>query len=75
MNDFKKKHYKILRKVIDKELSSFLFNYSLLKRDVHKILLKTKYISPYEDMHGILTDEQALIPFQYMETLLWKHYF
>jgi len=77
MNDFKKKHYKILRKVIDKELSSFLFNYSLLKRDVHKILLKTKYISPYEDLHGILTDEQAPNTFSIygdvaMETLLLK---
>jgi len=77
MIDFKKKHYTVLRKVIDKELSSFLYNYSLLKRDVHKILTKTKYISPFEDMHGVLNDKQAPNTFSIygdiaMETLLLR---
>jgi hypothetical protein len=74
---FKIKKYSIIKNVISKELSLFIYNYFLMKREVAKTLFKTKYISPFETAFGSFGDGQ--IPNSYshysdivMETLLLK---
>ncbi len=46
--NFKKLKYKLVRKAIPEELSSFLYGYLLMKRRVADFCFKEKYISPYE---------------------------
>jgi hypothetical protein len=55
---FKKDNYTIIRKAIDKDLANFNLNYLLVKKQVFETCLKTKYISPYEDMLGNYEDEE-----------------
>ncbi len=75
--DFKKDKYLIIRQAVPKELSEFLYNYLLLKRQVAKTCFKTRFISPFETLLGRWDDEQ--IPNTYsqysdiaMETLMLK---
>ena len=56
---FKKQNYKIIKNVIDKKLAFFLYNYLNIKRNVTNILFNEKYISPFENMHGIFNDPQV----------------
>ena len=56
---FKKNNYTIIRKAIDKDLANFNLNYLLVKKQVFETCLKTKYISPYEDMLGNYEDEDT----------------
>jgi|TARA_R100001463_G_scaffold15877_2_gene41316 hypothetical protein len=72
---FKKDNYKVVKNVIDKKLALFLYSYLFIKRNVAKTLFEKKYISPYENIHGIFDDPQ--VPGSYaiygdvaMETLL-----
>ena len=72
---FKKNKYLVLRNVLSKELSSFVYKYFLNKRSVAKVLFESKFISPFTEYWGIWHDEQ--IPNTYshysdiaMETLL-----
>lgn len=74
---FKKNKYIMLKKVVSKELATFLYNYILIKRQVARTLVNTKYISPFEKMFGAFGDGQ--VPETYavygdvaMETLLLK---
>jgi len=74
---FKLKKYKIIKKAISNDLSLFVYNYFLLKRQVAKTLFDTRFISPFTEYFGKWTDEQ--IPNTYshyadivMETLLLK---
>ena len=74
---FKKKKYKIIKNVITKDLALFVYNYFLMKRQVAKTLFDTKYISPFEDMFGVWSDEQVPNTYSHysdivMETLLLK---
>ncbi len=74
---FKKKKYKIIKNVITKDLALFVYNYFLMKRQVAKTLFDTKYISPFEDMFGVWTDNQVPNTYSHyadivMETLLLK---
>jgi hypothetical protein len=74
---FKKKKYKIIKKVITKDLALFIYNYFLMKRQVAKTLFDTKYISPFEDMFGVWADNQVPNTYSHyadivMETLLLK---
>lgn len=74
---FKIKKYSIIKNAISKELSLFIYNYFLMKREVAKTLFKTKYISPFETMLGIWTDDQVPNTYSHysdivMETLLLK---
>jgi len=67
----------VIKKAISKDLSQFLFNYFLIKRQVAKTLFESKYISPFETMLGIWTDEQVPNTYSHysdiaMETLLLK---
>ena len=56
---FKKNKYLILRKAISKDLANFLFNYSILKKNVHKKLVDDRYLSPYTKWYGTLNDTQV----------------
>ena len=74
---FKKNRYIIVKKAISKDLSNFLYNYVLVKKQVARTLIDKKYISPFEHMFGIFGDSQ--VPYTYgqyadiaMETLLLK---
>ena len=42
---FKKNKYILIKKVVSKELATFLYNYLLIKRQVARTLVRTKYIS------------------------------
>ena len=55
---FKKDNYTIIRKAIEKDLENFNLNNLLVKKQVFETCLKTKYISPYEDMLGNYEDEE-----------------
>ena len=75
--NFKKDGLQIVKKAIEKDLATFLYNYILVKKQVAQTLFKTRYISPYEDMFGHWSDPQ--VPNTYanyadiaMETLLLK---
>jgi hypothetical protein len=74
---FKKNNYLIIKNVIGKELSDFIYNYFINKREVAKILFDQKYISPFETMFGVWTDPQVPNTYSHyadiaMETLLLK---
>jgi len=75
--NFQKDKYQIIKKAISKELTEFLFNYFLMKRQVAKTCFQSKFISPFEVLLGTWSDEQ--IPNTYssysdiaMETLMLK---
>jgi len=74
---FKKNKYKIIRKAISKDMSLFVYNYFLMKRQVCQTLFNQRYISPFETMFGIWTDYQVPNTYSHyadivMETLLLK---
>ena len=56
---FKRNKYLILRKAISKDLANFLFNYSILKKNVHKKLVDDRYLSPYTKWYGTLNDDAS----------------
>jgi|SRR6056300_588540 len=77
MNSFKDNKYVLVKKAISTELSTFLYNYFNMKKDVAKILCEEKYILPHQTCFGIWNDPQ--VPNTYchyadiaMETLLLK---
>jgi len=75
--NFKNKKYIVLKQVISNDLTLFLYNYILMKRQVAKTLFDTKYISPFETMFGVWTDKQVPNTYSHyadiaMETLLLK---
>jgi hypothetical protein len=75
--NFKKEKFTIIKNAISKELSLFIYNYFLMKRQVTETLFKTKYISPFEKMFGVWTDDQVPNTYSHysdivMETLLLK---
>jgi hypothetical protein len=72
---FKTKKYVVAKQVISKELSSFLYNYFLMKRQVAKTLFETRSIAPSEKMHGTWKEQQVPGTYSHyadiaMETLL-----
>jgi hypothetical protein len=74
---FKNKKFIVIKKAISKELSDFVCNYFLLKREVYKTLLTYRYIPESVPLFGSWGDGQ--IPGTYshyadiaMETLLLK---
>jgi hypothetical protein len=74
---FKKNKYAVIKKAISKDFALFLYNYLLIKRQTAKTLFESKYISPFESMYGIWTDEQVPGTYSHyadiaMETLLLK---
>jgi len=76
---FKKNKYVIIRQVISKDLTIFIYNYFLMKKQVYDTCLKQRFISPYEILLGYYEAEHEQIPNTYssyadivMETLLLK---
>ena len=74
---FKKNKFIIIKKAISKDLTSFVYNYFLLKRQVAQTLFEKKYISPFESKFGVWTDEQVPNTYSHygdiaMETILVK---
>ena len=77
---FKKNKYAIIKKTIDKDLCTFIFNYFLMKKQVYDTCIKKRYISPYETFLGEYEKgPDAQIPNTYchyadiaMETLMLK---
>jgi hypothetical protein len=74
---FKKNKYTIIRQAISKDLAAFVANYFNIQKQVHDTCMKTRYLSPFEDMIGNYTDKQ--MPNTYscysdiaMETLMLK---
>ena len=77
MNKFTKNNYLVIKNVISKELTDYLYNYLLLKRQVADSFFQTNYISKHEHIHGTWNDAQ--VPNTYtlycdsaMEVLLTK---
>ena len=79
MNDFDKNNYVVVKKAIDKELVTFLYNYFLVKKQVYDTCREFNYISPYETLLGYYEGENEQIPHTYscysdiaMETLMLR---
>ena len=77
MTQLFKKNYIIIKNAIDKDLTSFIYNYFLMKQQVAKTLFEYRYISPSETLFGHWFDK--MIPNTYShyadlvaETLLLK---
>ena len=69
--------YKIIRQAITKDLADFCYNYLLLKRDVAKFLIHSKYMAPTTGLFGVWTCSQVPGTWSHysdiaMETLLKK---
>ena len=76
---FKKNKYAVIKQAISSDMSEFIFNYFLMKKQVYDSLLKYNYMSPYEDIMGKYENNNEQIPNTYshysdivMETLLLK---
>ena len=76
---FKKNKYTVIKKVISKDLATFIANYLCVKKQVYDTCLQARYISPYETLLGLYENENQQIPNTYscysdiaMETLLLK---
>jgi hypothetical protein len=75
--NFKNKKFIVVKKVISKDLTTFVYNYFLMKRQVAQTLLNERYISPFESMFGVWNDPQVPNTYSHyadivMETLLLK---
>jgi hypothetical protein len=71
--------YTVIRKVIDKDLATFVANYFSMKKQVFDTCRQARYISPYETLLGYYEGADEQIPNTYssysdivMETLLLK---
>jgi hypothetical protein len=76
---FKKNKYAVIRKVISKDLATFIANYLNMKKQVFDTCIKENYISPFEKMLGFYEQKHEQIPNTYcvysdivMETLMLK---
>ena len=76
---FKKNKYTIIKKAIDKDLATFLFNYFLMQKQVYDTCREKRYISPFENIIGHYERQDEQIPDTYshysniaMETLMLK---
>jgi len=77
MTQFDKDNYMIIKKALEPDIAEFLFNYFMLKRQVTKTFIDTKYISPFNFDYGNFGDVQVPNSFSVygdtaMETLLLK---
>ena len=75
--NFKNKKFIVVKKAISKDLTTFVYNYFLMKRQVAQTLLNERYISPFETMFGVWNDPQVPNTYSHyadivMETLLLK---
>lgn len=59
MIDFEKEKYIVIDKLIDGETSNLFNKYFLVKKNVARTFLETKFISPDNMVHGFFGDEQV----------------
>ena len=71
---FKKNKYSVLKNAISKELAEFVYKYFLNKRNVARVLLDSRYISPFTEYFGVWNDQQVPTLILIILTLQWKHY-
>ena len=76
---FKKNKYTIVRKIISKDLASFIANYFCMQKQVYDTCKQFKYFSPFEQILGYYEEPDDQIPGTYaqyanvaMETLMLK---
>jgi hypothetical protein len=72
---FKKKGYIVIKQAINKKIADFVYKYFLLKREVAKVLIEHRFISPFETSWGTWKDNQVPNTYSHygdlaMETLL-----
>ena len=77
MTQFDKDNYMVIKKALEPDIAKFLFNYFMLKRQVTRTFIDTKYISPFNFDYGNFGDTQVPNSFSIygdtaMETLLLK---
>jgi len=77
MTQFDKDNYMVIKKALEPDIAKFLFNYFMLKRQVTRTFIDTKYISPFNFDFGNFGDIQVPNSFSVysdiaMETLLLK---
>ena len=75
--EFKNKKYKIIKNIISKELSLFICNYFLMKKQVARKLFDSTYITQFETIFGVWNDKQTPNTYSHygdiaMETLMLK---
>tara|TARA_R110000824_G_scaffold89720_2_gene219719 strand:+ start:206 stop:826 length:621 start_codon:yes stop_codon:yes gene_type:complete len=56
---FKKNKYLVIKKIISKELVDFLYHYFQNKRRATEIMFEARYLSPYNEDHGVWSDPQS----------------
>jgi len=59
---FKKDKYCVIRQAISKDLTTFIYNYLLMKKQVYDTCLKSRYISPYEILLGGMREQMVKSP-------------
>jgi hypothetical protein len=72
---FKTKGYIVIKQAVDKKIANFVYKYFLLKREVAKVLIEQRFISPYDSSWGTWKDNQVPNTYSHygdlaMETLL-----
>ena len=75
--NFKKNNYCIIKGALSKEISNFVYNYFLIKRQVASTFRSENYISPLSEDWGTWEDEQVPNTYSHyadvaMETLLLR---
>jgi len=74
---FKKNKYIIIKEAVSKDLVKFCYDYFMMKRQVAKTMLDTRYISQFTEYFGVWNDQQVPETYSHysdivMETLLVK---
>jgi hypothetical protein len=74
---FKKNKYTVIRKVIDKDLATFVANYFSMKKQVFDTCRQARYISPYETLLVIMKElmNRYQILILHIQILQWKLYY
>ena len=74
-----KNKYIVIKKVIDKDLSDFCYNYLRVKKQVYDTCIKNRYISPFEEVLGKYETDKDQVANTYstygdiaMDTLMLK---
>ncbi len=59
MSEFKKNNFSVVKQVLGKELTKFLYNYCMSKREVTKYLFKNRCLSVFDKDWGVFGDGQV----------------
>ena len=56
--NFKKENYNIVKNVLKKDVCDLAYNYLILKPKVANYFFEKKFISEFDQMHGVWNDAQ-----------------